>query len=64
MRGDGPLRASAVMTENDNAVPAEAKLQLGNMFSPSLGVYMDGLIGNGGDKPYEWGVGVGVRFDY
>ena len=50
--------------ENDNAVPAEAELQLGKMFSPSLGVYMDGLIGIGGDKPYEWGVGVGVRFNY
>jgi hypothetical protein len=50
--------------ENDNAVPAEAELQLGKMFSPSVGVYMDGLIGIGGDKPYEWGVGVGVRFNY
>ena len=50
--------------ENDNAVPAEAELQLGKMFSPSLGVYMDGLIGIGGDKPYEWGVGVGARFNY
>jgi len=46
--------------ENDNAVPAEAELQLGKMFSPSLGVYMDGLLGIGGDRPYEWGVGAGA----
>lgn len=50
--------------ENDNAVPATAEVQLGKMFSSRFGVYMDGLIGIGGDKPYDWGVGVGVRFNY
>jgi len=49
--------------ENDS-VPATAEVQVGRMFSPSLGVYMDGLIGVGQDKPYEWGVGVGVRCNY
>ena len=50
--------------ENDNAVPATGEVQLGKMFSPSFGTYVDVLIGIGGDKPYEWGVGVGVRFNY
>jgi hypothetical protein len=50
--------------ENDKAVPATAELQLGKMFSSSFGVYADGLLGIGGDRPYEWGLGVGVRFNY
>jgi hypothetical protein len=50
--------------ENDNAIPATAEMQLGRMFSPSFGVYADVLLGVGGDKPYDWGVGVGVRFNY
>jgi hypothetical protein len=50
--------------ENDNALPATAEVQLGKMFSPSFGVYADGLLGIGGDKPYDWGVGIGVRFNY
>lgn len=50
--------------ENDNAIPATGEVQLGKMISPSFGVYMDALVGVGGDKPYEWGVGVGVRFNY
>ena len=50
--------------ENDNAIPATAEVQLGKMFSSSFGVYMDGLIGIGSDRPYDWGVGIGVRFNY
>ena len=50
--------------ENDNAIPATAEVQLGKMFSPSFGVYMDGKFGIGGDRPHDWGVGVGVRFNY
>ncbi|MEH6579477.1 MAG: hypothetical protein V7731_20615 [Amphritea sp.] len=50
--------------ENDNEIPATVEVQLGKMFSPSFGTYVDGLVGIGGDKPYDWGVGVGVRFSY
>jgi len=50
--------------ENDNAVPATAEVQLGKMFTPSFGTYVDGLVGIGNDRPYDWGVGVGVRFNY
>ena len=50
--------------ENDNAIPASAEVQLGKMFSPSFGAYVDLMAGVGGDKPYEWGVGVGARFNY
>jgi len=50
--------------ENDNAIPATVELQIGNMFSPSFGAYVDGLVGVGSDRPYDWGIGVGVRFNY
>ncbi len=50
--------------EHDNEIPASVEVQLGKLFSPSFGTYVDGLVGIGGDKPYEWGVGVGVRFNY
>jgi hypothetical protein len=50
--------------ENDNAVLASAEPQLGKMFTPSFGVYVDGLFGIGGDRPYDWGVGIGLRFNY
>jgi hypothetical protein len=50
--------------ENDNAVLASAEPQLGKMFTPSFGVYVDGLFGIGGDRPYDWGTGLGVRFNY
>jgi hypothetical protein len=49
---------------DDMAFPATFEVQLGKMFSPSFGLYMDGLVGVGGDKPYDWGLGVGVRFNY
>ena len=50
--------------EHDNDIPATLEVQLGKMFTPSFGTYVDGLFGVGGDKPYDWGVGVGVRFNY
>ena len=50
--------------ENDNAIPASAEAQLGKMFKKNFGVYTDVLAGIGGDRLYDWGVGVGVRFLY
>jgi len=50
--------------ENDNAVPASVETQVGKMFTESFGTYVDGLIGIGTDRPYDWGVGIGVRFKY
>jgi hypothetical protein len=49
--------------END-VTPATAEVQLGRMFKPSLGTYIDLMAGIGEDKPYEWGFGLGVRFNY
>ena len=50
--------------ENDNAVPASAEFQLGRMIRPGLGLYADGFVGLGSDRPYDWGLGIGIRFLY
>jgi hypothetical protein len=50
--------------ENDNEIPATVEVQLGKTFSQSIGAYVDGLLGIGSDRPYDWGLGLGVRFKY
>jgi hypothetical protein len=50
--------------EHDNDIPATCEVQVGKMFTPGFGAYVDGLVGIGGDKPYDWGVGTGLRFNY
>jgi hypothetical protein len=49
--------------END-LVPVTSEMQLGKMMKPSFGLYGDLLLGIGGDRPHEWGLGVGLRFKY
>jgi hypothetical protein len=49
--------------ENDS-VPASAEIQLGYNLSPDWAVYADGLIGIGGDRPFDAGVGLGLRFKF
>jgi hypothetical protein len=50
--------------ENDRAIPASAEIQLGRMFDSRLGGYLDGFAGLGSDRPYDWGIGVGLRYIY
>jgi hypothetical protein len=50
--------------EDDEAIPATLEVQLGKFFSPGFAAYVDALVGVGDDKPYEWGVGAGIRFKY
>ncbi len=50
--------------EHEQAVPATAELQFGKSINKSVGVYVDGLVGIGADRPYDWGVGTGLRFNY
>jgi hypothetical protein len=49
--------------END-LIPVTSEFQLGKMFNPSFGVYGDLLVGLGSDRPYDWGLGIGVRINY
>jgi hypothetical protein len=49
---------------NDNAIPANAELQLGKHFSQHLSAYTDLFIGLGSDRAYDLGAGIGIRFKY
>lgn len=49
--------------ENET-VPATAEFQVGKNISSGKALYVEGLIGLGSDRLYDWGVGVGLRFKY
>ena len=48
----------------NNTVPATAEFQLGNNISDGKAIYIEGLVGLGSDRLYDWGVGLGFRFKY
>ena len=48
----------------DDEIPANAELQLGYNLGPSWAVYAEGLVGVGGDRPYDAGAGLGLRFKF
>ena len=49
--------------END-LIPVTSEFQVGKMLNSSFGIYGDLLVGLGSDRPYDWGVGIGLRFKY
>lgn len=50
--------------ENDEAVPASAELQVGRNINQNFAIYVDALAGIGGDRAFDWGGGLGLRFKY
>ena len=60
----GKLDAKVPFDWENDKVPASAEVQLGKMWIPSFGTYIDGLLGIGGDRSYDWGIGLGLRFVY
>lgn len=44
--------------------PVEGELELGKMFTPNFGVFVQGLIGIGGNRPYTYGAGLGLRINF
>jgi len=47
--------------QHDEEIPASAEVQWGKMFNAKFGAYLDGLVGVGGDRSYDYGIGLGVR---
>ncbi len=47
-----------------DTVPAQAELQFGMNVNQKVGLYIDGIAGIGGDRLFDWGIGLGVRFKY
>ena len=50
--------------EDDNAIPASFEVQIGKTIKPGFGVFAEALIGIGGDRSYDHGFGLGMRFNY
>ena len=48
----------------NKTVPAEAEFQLGKNISDGVALYADGRFGLGNDRLYDWGLGLGLRFNY
>jgi len=44
--------------------PASAEGEVGKMISSNVGLFMTGLTGLGGDKPYDWGAAFAVRVNF
>lgn len=49
--------------END-AIPATLEVEFGKMLNPDLGLFATGFVGFGNDRPYDWGIGTGVRISF
>ena len=46
---------------DDEAIPASVELQWGKMFTHKIGAFVDGLAGIGGDRSFDYGIGLGAR---
>ncbi len=47
-----------------DTVPAQAELQFGMNVNKNVALYVDAIVGVGGDKLFDWGIGVGLRMKY
>ena len=47
-----------------STIPAQAELQYGVNVNQQVAFYVDGLVGLGHDRIFDWGVGVGLRVKY
>ena len=47
---------------DNHTTPATFETELGKMLGPKWGVYGTSFVGIGGDRPYDWGIGIAIRF--
>ena len=47
-----------------STIPAQAELQYGVNVNQQVALYVDGLVGLGHDRIFDWGVGLGLRIKY
>jgi len=47
-----------------DTIPAQAELQYGVNVNQQVALYVDGMVGIGHDRIFDWGVGVGLRIKY
>ena len=48
----------------DGTIRGAGEIQYGVNLNESLALYTDGLVGFGGGKLFDWGLGLGLRFKY
>jgi len=48
----------------NKTVPADVEIQLGKNINSGMAFYADGKFGLGSDRLYDWGFGLGLRFNY
>lgn len=60
----GKLDAKLPYDWNDEEASSVVEVQIGRMFTPGFGLYLEGLAGIGDDRSYNWGAGLGLRFVY
>ena len=46
------------------SVTAQAELEFGVNVNQQVALYVDGLMGVGHERIFDWGVGVGLRIKY
>ena len=47
-----------------DTLPAQAELQFGVNVNQQVALYVDGLVGLGHERIFDWGIGVGLRIKY
>lgn len=60
----GKLDAKLPFDWENDAIPATAEVQIGYNLGPRWAAYADGLVGVGADRPYDFGVGLGLRLKF
>ena len=60
----GKLDAKVPYDWENEVAPVSVEIQVGRMFNSRFGLYLEGLAGMGGDRAYNWGAGLGLRFIY
>jgi hypothetical protein len=48
----------------NKTIPADVEFQLGKNINDGIALYFDGKLGLGSDRLNDWGVGLGLRFNY
>ncbi|MHC4945063.1 MAG: hypothetical protein ACYTG7_18765 [Planctomycetota bacterium] len=48
----------------NNTWPSSLETEFGKMFSPKIGVFLQGLAGIGGDRLFDWGAAIAMRINF
>jgi len=58
------LDAKILADWHNDTTPIDGEIEFGRMLNPNVGLFGKGSFGVGSDRPFDWGVAVGVRFNF